>query len=264
MIKLKKSLGQNFLKDKNIINKIINLDSIQGKNIFEIGPGDGSLTHVIIKKEPKHLLIVEKDQRLTESLNKALLHNKKIKIFNADILKFDIEKEISNNSVIFGNLPYNISTQILVKLIKFKNWPPKFNKLILMFQKEVADKILAKVNTKNYGRLAVITNWRLKVINHFDISRKCFFPVPKVDSTILIFEPVRTSTINIKDPSNLEKITHIFFSTKRKMVNKAFSKLFKDYIPVSQKLNIDLSMRPSQIKEKDYYKIVECFEKLNK
>ena len=264
MIKLKKSLGQNFLKDKNIINKIINLDSIRGKNIFEIGPGDGSLTDVIIKKEPKHLIIVEKDQRLSESLNKKLLPNKKIQIFNKDILKFDIEKEILNNSVIFGNLPYNISTQILVKLIKFKNWPPKFNKLILMFQKEVADKILAKVNTKNYGRLTVITNWRLKVINHFNISRKCFLPVPKVDSTILIFEPVYTKSINIKDPFNLEKITHIFFSSKRKMVNKAFSKLFKEYILVAQKLNIDLSMRPSQIKENDYYKIVEYFENLNK
>ena len=226
MIRPKKSLGQNFLIDNNIINKIIKLSDINNNNIIEIGPGTGNLTKKIIEQKPKSLFLIEKDEELVVGLKKKFNNYKNLKIFNHDILKFELESVVKKNAVIIGNLPYNISSQILVKLIKFNKWLPQYKKLVLMFQKEVADKILAKVNTKNYGRLTVITNWRLKVINHFNISRKCFLPVPKVDSTILIFEPVYTKSINIKDPFNLEKITHIFFSSKRKMVNKAFSKLF--------------------------------------
>ncbi len=260
MKKFKKSLGQNFLIDKNIIDKITSLDVIKNKNIFEIGPGDGSLTNYIINKKPKNIILVEKDLRLFEFLKKKYFSNKIIKIFNDDILNFDIEKKICSNTIIFGNLPYNISSQILVNLIRFKKWPPNYQKLILMFQKEVADKIVAKVNTKNYGRLSIITNWRLKVVKRINISKTCFYPVPKVDSSVLVFEPIENKSIVIKDIKNLEKITHYFFSGKRKMINKAFSKIFKNYKSISRELKIDLSFRPSQLKENDYYKIVEYFE----
>ena len=135
----KKSLGQNFLIDKNIVKKIINLIEIKNKNIIEIGPGEGALTDEILKKNPKSLSIIEKDFDLYEKLKIKYLKNKTIKIYNADILKFDIQKIVKKNSAIYGNLPYNISSQILVKILKFKNWPPNFNDLILMFQKELGD-----------------------------------------------------------------------------------------------------------------------------
>ena len=120
----KKSLGQNFLIDKNIIKKIVNLVEVKKKNIIEIGPGLGALTDEIIKKDPKSLLIIEKDKLLFEKLNQKYSNISKIKIIKSDVLKFDIEKHIRENSVIFGNLPYNISSQILIKIIKLKKMAP--------------------------------------------------------------------------------------------------------------------------------------------
>ena len=142
MIKAKKSLGQNFLVDLNIIKKIINCSDIKNRNIVEIGPGTGNLTKYIINKLPKSLTLIEKDKDLTDHIKKKFEKDKNIEIFNTDVLKFDWEKKIKKKSIIFGNLPYNISTQILIKLISVKNWPPKYDRLIFMFQKEVADKIL--------------------------------------------------------------------------------------------------------------------------
>ena len=135
----KKSLGQNFLKDKNIISKILNLVKIKDKNIVEIGPGKGSLTEAIIKKKPKSLILIEKDIELSNKLQIKYSKLKKIKIYNKDILKFDIERILKSKSIIFGNLPYNISSQILVKFIKMEKWPPKYNDIIFMFQKELGE-----------------------------------------------------------------------------------------------------------------------------
>lgn len=260
MFKAKKSLGQNFLIDKNIINKIISLAKIRKKNIVEIGPGTGNLTKEIIKQKPNNLVLIEKDKFLSDNLN-SNFKDKNIKIFNKDILNFDLEKNIKKNSIIFGNLPYNISSQILVKIIKFNDWLPKYDKLILMFQKEVADKILANHNTNSYGRISIITKYRLKIVDHFDVSMNCFFPKPKVKSTVLVFEPKIENFFKINDINKLEKITQIFFSGKRKMINKAFKKIFNNPIEIANKLNIDLTARPSQISEEEYYKITNLFEK---
>ena len=151
-------MGQNFLIDKNIIKKIVLLGKIKNSDVFEIGPGTGNLTNEILKYEPKKIALVEKDSNLCQKLKERFQINKHIKIFNNDILSFDVENKINKDSIIFGNLPYNISTQILVKLIKPKIWPPKYKKLIFMFQKEVAERILAKHNSSKYGRLSIIAN----------------------------------------------------------------------------------------------------------
>jgi len=261
MIKPKKSLGQNFLIDNNIINKIIKFSSIKGSNIVEIGPGTGNLTRKILEQNPKSLILIEKDQKLTDSLVDEFKKNKKIKIFTEDILKFKLEEKINENSIIIGNLPYNISTQILVKLIKFKTWLPKYKKLILMFQKEVAEKIIAKQKTSSFGRLAVLTNSRLRIMDYFHVSKNCFYPAPKVTSTVIVFEPIVNQNFKAKDIANLELITRIFFSKKRKMINKTFRTLFKNSILIAGKINIDLNLRPNQISEEEYYKITEYFEK---
>ena len=261
IVKPKKSLGQNFLIDNNIIDKIIKLSDIKNNNIVEIGPGTGNVTKKIIDQNPKSLILIEKDRRLADDLKKKINNQLDIKIFNEDVLKFELENKIKNNTIIIGNLPYNISSQILVKLIKFKKWLPKYKKLILMFQKEVADKILAKPKSSSFGRLAILVRARLKVTNCFDVSENCFYPAPKVKSTVLVFEPIINQDFNIKDISNLEKITQVFFSKKRKMVNKAFKELFNDPILIAKKINIDLNLRPNKISEKEYYKITEFFEK---
>ena len=145
----KKSLGQNFLIDNNIIKKIINSASIKGRDIIEIGPGTGALTNEILKKKPKSITLIEKDLSLAKDLKMKYLNNKIIKIFNSDILKFDIEKIDTQNCAVFGNLPYNISSQILVKFLKLKKWPPNYKDLIFMFQKELGEKIISQYPSKN-------------------------------------------------------------------------------------------------------------------
>ena len=261
MIKPKKSLGQNFLIDNNILNKIIKLTELKNKHVLEIGPGTGNLTNKILQHKPKSIILIEKDQLLTKKLKLKTNKFKNLQIFNEDVLKFDLEKKIKVNSIIIGNLPYNISSQILIKLIKFKKWLPKYKKLILMFQKEVADKILAKFNTPDYGRLSIIVASRLKITNHFNVSPNSFYPVPKVKSSVLVFEPIENENFKVKNIENLEKVSHIFFSKKRKMVNKGFRELFKNSVEVSKQINIDLNLRPNKLTEAEYFKITETFEK---
>ena len=260
MIKPKKSLGQNFLIDNNILNKILKLTNINNQNIVEIGPGTGNLTKKILEEKPKNLILIEKDQLLSDHLINELKKHNNIKIFSDDVLKFDLEKNIKKNSIIIGNLPYNISSQILLKLIKFKKWMPKYKMLILMFQKEVADKILAKYKTPDYGRLGIVASARLKITNYFNVSPNSFYPIPKVNSTVLVFEPIKNKNFKIKKIENLEKVSHIFFSRKRKMINKAFSILFKNPLNIAKEININLKLRPNELTKEEYYKITEHFE----
>jgi len=193
-IKPKKSLGQNFLTDKNIIQSIINVGNITKESVvLEVGPGTGNLTEFILKKKPKKIFVVEKDKNLVNLLNKKF--KEKINIINEDILKFKLNSISNENLIIYGNLPYNISTEILIKWITEQEKFLSCEKLILMFQKEVADRILAKTNSKNYGRLSIISNWKLDIKKEFNISSKCFFPKPKVDSTLLSFVPKKISFI---------------------------------------------------------------------
>ena len=256
----KKSLGQNFLNDKNIIKKIVNLAEIKGKNIIEIGPGQGALTDEILKKKPKTLKIIEKDTRLAKDLEHKYFANKIVKTFNADILKFDLESIVDNKSLIFGNLPYNISSQILVKILKFKQFPPKYSCLIFMFQKELGEKIIAKFPSKKYGRMSILTNYILNIKKKFLVNSNSFFPKPKVDSLVIYFEPKKKNMIKIDDISNLEKITNIFFSNKRKMINKVIRKNFNKS-QINFFSNINLNLRPAELEPENYYKITRLYEK---
>ena len=261
MLKLKKSLGQNLLVDKNVINKIVNLEVLANQKILEIGPGSGNLTDFINIKKPKSLFLIEKDFRFYNILNKKYGKLKNCNIINEDILSFDLNKFKDKDVIIYGNLPYNISTQILAKFIKIKIWPPFYKKIIFMFQDEVANRILAKTNTSNFGRLTVLSNFRLEIEDTFKISKECFFPVPKVDSRIVVFKPKNKINIVIKNLDNLEKITQIFFSNRRKMINKTFARLFKNHQEIAKKLKINLLSRPAEISCQKYYEIVELYEK---
>ena len=260
MIKAKKSLGQNFLTDQNVIDKIVNLISIKDKSILEIGPGTGNLTKYIIRKKPKKILLIEKDRRLIEFLNKDL--NPIIKIINQDILKID-ENELDNDVLtVFGNLPYNISTEILCKwILNMNNKKFWFDYLVLMFQKEVADRIVANFNTKCYGRLSILTNWKLKVEKIFDVKPSSFFPKPKIDSSVLLFQP-KLNFFSLKSAKNLEKLTRIFFMHRRKMLKKPYKILFHNNLKVANKLKIDLKLRPQNLNFETYYKLTEEYENL--
>tara|TARA_A100001015_G_scaffold104700_1_gene116208 strand:- start:645 stop:1433 length:789 start_codon:yes stop_codon:yes gene_type:complete len=260
MIKAKKSLGQNFLVDQNIISKIIDIVNIKDKNILEIGPGTGSLTREILKKKPKKITVIEKDDRLVDLLKDKF--NQDIEFINKDILKID-ENNLNNQILtVFGNLPYNISTEILSKWILNIN-PKKvwFNCLVLMFQKEVADRIISKFNTKEYGRLTILANWRLNIKKIMDIKPNSFQPKPKIESTVLFFEPKKTFT-KFKNAKNLEKITRIFFMHRRKMIKKPFKQLFHDNENIASELGIDLNLRPQNLDFKTYYELTKKYETL--
>ena len=184
----KKSLGQNFLKDKKILNQIVSLGGIgENDTVIEVGPGTGNLTEEILKKKPKHLTVIEKDKNLIEILKNKF--GDKIEIINEDILKFSHNKYINKEIIIFGNLPYNISTQILIKWIRIEKLENFCKKFILLFQKEVADRIIADDNSKNYGRLSILSSWKLNIKKIIDIKPCSFYPSPKVESSLLILEP---------------------------------------------------------------------------
>ncbi len=259
MIRAKKSLGQNFLIDENILEKITNVTDIYNKTILEIGPGTGNLTSYILKKNPKKMFVIEKDNELASNLENKF--NNQITIINEDVLKLDETKLFKQEVTVFGNLPYNISTEILSKWIinlKKNFW---FDCLVLMFQKEVADRIIAEFNTSNYGRLSIICNWKLNIKKICDIKPSAFFPKPKIDSSLLIFYP-KKNFVKIKDPKNLEKVTRIFFNQRRKMLKKPFNQLFNGDKRVIDKLKIDLTMRPQNINLDTYYKLACEYENL--
>ena len=259
MIKAKKSLGQNFLIDQNIIHKIVNIIELKNKNILEIGPGTGNLTEGILKKNPKKVLVIEKDNDLT-SLLKEKFKNK-IEIINKDVLKIDENLLSDQTLTVFGNLPYNISTEILCKWIlniKDKIW---FNYLILMFQKEVADRIISDFNTKSYGRLTILANWRLNIKKICDVSPVSFQPKPKIYSTVLFFEP-KKEFFSLKNSKNLEKITRTFFMHRRKMIKKPYYQLFNDDNTIASKVGIDLNLRPQNLDFETYFKLTKEYEDL--
>ncbi|MDA8783774.1 16S rRNA (adenine(1518)-N(6)/adenine(1519)-N(6))-dimethyltransferase RsmA [Candidatus Pelagibacter bacterium] len=259
MIKAKKSLGQNFLIDRNILEKIVNTTIIKDKTILEVGPGTGNLTKEILKNNPSKMFLVEKDTVLADSLKEII--DERVTIFNDDILKFN-EKTLSKNKIIvFGNLPYNISTEILstwITKLKSDYW---FSDLVLMFQKEVADRIIAQFNTSAYGRLSILANWRLNINKICDISPESFSPKPKIQSSLIHFTP-KKNFAEIKDPLNLEKITRIFFSHRRKMLKKPFNQIFNGNTDILNKFNLDLSLRPQNLDFDTYYKLTIEYEKL--
>jgi len=259
LIKAKKSLGQNFLIDKKILEEIINIIPIKNKNILEIGPGTGNLTSYILKKNPKKLIVIEKDKYLASNLNNNFKNQ--IIIINDDILRVDENCLFEENAIVFGNLPYNISTEILSKWILNLDDNFWFDHLILMFQKEVADRIIANFNTSAYGRLSILTNWKLNIKKIFDIKPEAFSPKPKIDSTLLFFTPKKNFE-KINNPKNLETITRIFFNHRRKMIKKPFNQLFNGDQQILQKLKINLNLRPQNLDFNTYYELTKIYENL--
>ena len=259
MIRAKKSLGQNFLGDQKIIDKIVDIIDLKNKTILEVGPGTGNLTEGILKRNPKKVTVVEKDKNLTGLLNEKFKN--KIEVINKDILKID-ENLLSNEILtVFGNLPYNISTEILCKWIlniKEKIW---FDHLILMFQKEVADRIISNFNTKSYGRLTILANWRLNIEKICDISPISFQPKPKIESTVLFFKPKKEFFL-FKNSKNLEKITRIFFMHRRKMIKKPYYQLFNKNINIATKIGVDLNSRPQNLDFETYFRLTKEYENL--
>ena len=261
IVRAKKSLGQNFLHDKKILKLISECADIRDKEILEIGPGTGNLTSEILNKKPKKFFIVEKDKNLIILLKKRF--NQKVFYINEDVLKISEENLTKNKLIVFGNLPFNISTEILTKWIINLDTDFWFEKLVLMFQKEVADRIISSHNSSEYGRLSIISNWKLNIKKIIDIKPVSFFPKPKVESSLLLFSPKKKFQ-EIRDPLNLEKITRLFFKHRRKMIKKPYNQLFKNNLEVQKKLRLNLSLRPQNLDFDTYFKLASEYEKIKK
>ena len=255
----KKSLGQNFLIEKNIVKKIVNLSYINKKNVLEIGPGKGYLTDEILKKKPKNLILIEKDYNLAKYLKEKYSAVKTVTVINCDILKFDLTSLLKRKLSILGNLPYNISSQILIKVLKEEKIINNLDNLIFMFQKELGEKIISKFPSKHYGRLSIITSFKLKIIKKFLVSPNCFFPKPKVTSMVVHFRPYKNKSFYIKNLYNLEKVTNILFSNKRKMINKNLKKILNDK-NIKKISGLNQNLRAENISPNIFYKITEVFE----
>ena len=235
---LKKKYGQNFLIDQNILTKISNLINSENLNILEIGPGDGKLTDRIILKRPSLLTLVEIDNDLIESLSQRYLSNKNVNLINADILNYDIKDYYQ---LIISNLPYNISSQILVKLSTM-NTPP--DTLILMFQKEFAQRLLDKKLNSINSLIKCFYNIKL----NFNVSKNCYRPIPKVDSSVLTFKKLKKKIIKIHEINKFIIFKRNLFSHKR----KSLKKLLKEYDLNNE---FDLNLRVEDLNLEELVKI---------
>ena len=213
-VKLKKKFGQNFLIDKNISNKIGNLINNYNLNILEIGPGDGKLTESKIRKKPKNLDLVEIDKDLIVDLKKNFKNYNFINIINENILKLDINKKYD---LVISNLPYNLSSKVLEKLVLLKKNPEI---MILMFQKEFAERLLSQ----NLNSINSLVNCFFKIKLQFNVSKKCFKPIPKVESSVLKFEKLKKSLLKKNEIQSFIKFKRYIFSHKRKSLRKVLKK----------------------------------------
>ena len=241
---LKKKYGQNFLIDQNIIKKICNLLSYKNLKIIEIGPGDGRLTEQVLYYEPKELKIIEIDPDLIPILKLKFDKNQNIKIINENVLNYQLTEKVD---LILSNLPYNISSQILVKICNMEEIPTN---LILMFQKEFAERLI----DKKLNSLNSLVNCFFEIDNSFSVGRNCFRPIPKIDSTVLSFKRKKEILLEKNEVQNFIKFKRNLFSHKRKILNK----LLKDY--KFNKEKYDLSLRIEQIKLKE---LLNIFREIN-
>jgi len=251
-IKIHKSLGQNFIFDQNLTDKIVSKAQPLTNTIIEIGPGPGGLTRSILKQNPTKLFVIDIDTQSEKMLSELkLMHTKTLSIIIEDALKYPIWELGDSPRQIIANLPYNSATKMLITWLQHVN---DFQSLTLMFQKEVADRILAKPGSKSYGRLSVITNWLSETTKLFDVPNSAFIPKPKVNSTVIKIKPYKKPLHDVSF-SSLEKITKIIFNQRRKMIKTSLKEL--DGCNILSELKISPLLRPEQLSIEDFCRIAK-------
>ena len=255
-----KALGQNFLLNQDITDKIIRLslsnqglENFKGASVFEVGPGPGGLTRAVLKAEPKKLTVIEMDPRCISIMEELKSKTGNImQIKNGDALQYDFAKEGKEDVHIVSNLPYNISVPLLVKwLEKIKD----YKSLTLMFQKEVADRILAPIRCKDYGRISILAQLQCRITRLFDLSPECFVPAPKVWSSVLLFQP-QEKALSQEQINKLEKLTVQAFSQRRKMIRQSLKSLH-GLEAACEAEDIALTSRPEELSPQQFLSLSE-------
>lgn len=251
----KKALGQNFLLDQNVTDKIIRsslaargIPDFSGEDVFEIGPGPGGLTRAVLKTNPHSLTVIEMDERCIEIMQELqMVCGATLQIVNGDALEFDFGLKTERPKSIVSNLPYHISVPLLLGFLRQMR---NFNSLTLMFQKEVAERISAEPNNKNYGRLSVISQLVCKVKPLFNLNPNCFVPAPKIWSSVLLFLP-QENIPTAEEFKKLEKITEVAFGQRRKMIRQSL-KILPNLEKACEIAGVSLTDRAENITPKQY------------
>jgi 16S rRNA (adenine1518-N6/adenine1519-N6)-dimethyltransferase len=241
----KKSLGQNFLLDLNLTRKIARAADISGKTVYEVGPGPGGLTRALLMEGAARVIAVERDPRCLPALAQiAAAYPGRLEVISADAMALDETAILPQGTAIAANLPYNVGTALLIKWLTSESWLPFWPSLTLMFQREVAERIIAKPGSEHYGRLSVLAGWRAKAKILFDVSRQAFVPPPSVTSSIVRLEPLAepVAPCVLKD---LENVTAAAFGQRRKMLRQSLKKLGGEAL--LEKAGIDPTARAEEL-----------------
>lgn len=253
-----KSLGQNFLLDQHVTDKIIalslfrqGLEDFSGFSVFEVGPGPGGLTRAVLSKNPKSLCVVEADKRCVDVMQDLRRQAQTpFEIIFGDALETDFSQMGEDPRQVVSNLPYHVSVPLLTAWLKNMG---AYAALTLMFQKEVAERIVANIQTKAYGRLSVLAQLVAQIDKLMDLNPQCFVPAPKVWSSVLLFRPLETRP-SLKDLEKVEKLTTAAFSQRRKMIRQSL-KLFADLEKACSVAGVPLTARAEEIAPLQYLKM---------
>ena len=249
----KRSLGQNFLLDLNLTRKIARAAGpLDDSTIYEVGPGPGGLTRALLMEGARRVVAIERDERCLPALEEiAAAFPGRLEIISDDALKIDETKHLQAPVRIAANLPYNIGSALLVKWLTSETWPPFWQSATLMFQREVAERLVAKPGSKAYGRLSILTQWRAKAKILFDVSPRAFTPPPKVTSSIVRLEPLAEPVAPAR-LADLEAVTAAAFGHRRKMLRQSLKSLAPDTDDFIRAAGLDPTQRAEQLSVSDF------------
>jgi 16S rRNA (adenine1518-N6/adenine1519-N6)-dimethyltransferase len=258
----KKSLGQNFLLDLNLTGRIARAAGpLAGVTVIEVGPGPGGLTRALLS-EGANVIAIERDQRCIEALKEvSTAYPRKLKVVEGDALEFDPRPLLQGTARIAANLPYNIATALLVNWLSV-DWPPYYDRLVLMFQREVAERIVAAPDSKTYGRLSVLAQWRTEPKILFDVNPSAFVPPPKVTSSIVQFVPrANPLACNLK---TLERVTEAAFGQRRKMLRQSLKSLGAEPAALLEQAGIKPTLRAENVPVEGFVKLANAFAQVSR
>ena len=255
----KKSLGQNFLLDLNLTARIARAGgALDGVTVLEVGPGPGGLTRALLAEGAKRVIAIERDERATPALAEiAARYPDRLEIVAGDALDFDARAHLAGERArVVANLPYNIATALLIGWLT-EPWPPWYDALVLMFQREVAERIVAKPGSKTYGRLSVLANWRCETKIMFDVAPSAFVPPPKVTSSVVRLVP-RAEPLSC-DADALQKVTEAAFGQRRKMLRQSLKSLGVDVSALLAAAGIEPTARAEEIPVEGFVALTRIF-----
>ncbi|ABS68073.1 16S rRNA (adenine(1518)-N(6)/adenine(1519)-N(6))-dimethyltransferase RsmA [Xanthobacter versatilis] len=258
-----KSLGQNFLLDLNLTGRIARASGpLEGATVVEVGPGPGGLTRALLALGARRVIAIERDQRCLDALAEVSDHYPgRLEVISGDALKVDVRPLVGDGEVrVVANLPYNIATLLLIGWLSTDPWPPWFSSLTLMFQKEVAERIVAAPGSKAYGRLAVLAGWRTTARIAFDVAPSAFVPPPKVTSSVVHLVP-RSEPLPCA-LSALEKVTEAAFGQRRKMLRQSLKSLGVDTAALLKATGVEETARAEEIDVDGFVRLANTFAQL--